>query len=145
MVAMCFLDCKSFASECFEYCVCWESHACINWDPFSPLFLYVGILCHIGSANLDSMAMVQASNFLSFWKLLPILKIFCVPPDRSWVFQPLFHWGETPLIVPALCRTSVPAPCLVRDESPDGISCPLKMITVQALPLGSAIWGPLGL
>lgn len=124
MVALCFLGGTSIASEHFKNCFCRQSHGCLSWDPFFALFLYVGIPHCIGSVRLDLQSHGGSLGLPFFLKTAP-------PPSRFFVFPQTGVECSRPVSLNGmlsrawvLCRTSSPAPCHGRDESPGWIPAP---------------------
>ena len=113
MVALWLLGCKSIALGHFKIVSAESSMNASVGTHFPHYSCMLGLQHHTYGVNLDFMAMVQGWDCLSLWKLL-LSKIFCISPDRGWVFQPPFHWGEIPSRAGAQLQ-----PLLLTDESLD--------------------------
>lgn len=124
MVALWLLGCKSIALGHFKIVSAESSVNASVGTHFRHYCCMLGLQHHTYGVNLDFMAIVQGWDCLSLWKLL-LSKIFCISPDRGWVFQPPFHWGEIPSRAGAQLQ-----PLLLRDESQAGSPAPVDTNTV---------------
>lgn len=140
MVALCFLSRKSVASEHFKNCFCWESRGYISWDPFFPSFLYLWILHHTDSVNLDSMAMGKVGTSILSGNCPPPQDSLCVPRVGLSVPTPISLNGMLSRDW-VLCRTSLPTPChlVTRGTRAQAGSLSLVDTGTPSWPLGSAI------